>query len=264
MQANCPFPPPRALAGITCPTSTSTQHADSSQSKRARKDRGPNWSSQEVLALINAKHEMFLEDIDTIDGRDLMTPENTKWNRISDEVMKVGYSPCIRDGPACKTKWNQLLLDYKRIVDYLSRTGRNVPDYWDLSSDERRAEGLPKQFSQDFFIAIHDWYGNRPQMRPPHVRNLLSPNDGNYQPHAALEDQGPEDQSEPETKDLMDMQMRHIQEASAETTPPQSPPVLSSTPSRTPAASISDGTPNHNTKAFQGLPPGISPQVISS
>ena len=162
MQANHPFPPPRALAGITRPTSTSTQHAGSNQSKRAQKDCVPNWSSQEVLALINAKREMFLEDIDTINGRDLMTPENTKWNRISDEVMKAGYSPCIRDGPACKTKWNQLVPNYKRIADYLSRTGQNVPDYWDLSSDERRAEGLPKQFSHDFFIAIHNWYGNRP------------------------------------------------------------------------------------------------------
>ena len=76
------------------------------QSKRARKDRGPNWTQQEILILISTKREMFLEELDPIDGRDLMTPDNTKWTRISQEVMRAGCSPCVRDGPACKTKWN--------------------------------------------------------------------------------------------------------------------------------------------------------------
>ena len=99
------------------------------QSKRTRKDRGPNWTQQEILILISTKREMFLEEQDTIDGRDLMTSDNTKWTRISQEVMCAGCSPCVRDGPACKTKWNQLIPDYKRIADYLNKTGRNVPDY---------------------------------------------------------------------------------------------------------------------------------------
>lgn len=77
---------------------------------------------QEVLALISAKREMFLEELDVVDGRDLMTPETTKWIRISQEVMHAGFSPCLRDGPACKTKWNQILPEYKHIADYLGRT----------------------------------------------------------------------------------------------------------------------------------------------
>ena len=177
VQATRPFLPPRGPPVLPYPALTANQQTGPSQSKRAQKDRGPNWSSQEILALIAAKREMFLEDLDTIDGRDLMTPKNTKWIRISKDIMRAGYSPCTWDGPACKTKWNQLVPDYKKIADYLSRTGRNVPNYWDLSCDDRRAEGLPKQFSQEFFVAIHDWYGNRPQMRPPHVRNLLAPNE---------------------------------------------------------------------------------------
>ena len=147
-----------------------------------------------------------------------MTPENTKWIRISEDVMRAGYSPCTRDGPACKTKWNQLVPDYKKTTDYLSRTGRNVPDYWDLSCDDRRAEGLPKQFSQEFFVAIHDWYGNRPQMRPPHVRDLLALNDANYQYVATLDDQVAEEQSDPETEDPMDMHMRHSSDPVPENT----------------------------------------------
>ena len=129
--------PPRTPIGTIRTAFATTVVANPSQSKRARKDRGPNWTPQEILILISAKRDMFLEDLDTIDGRDLMTPDNTKWIRISHDVMRAGISPCVRDGPACKTKWNQLILDYKRIVDYLNRTGRNVPDYWELSASER-------------------------------------------------------------------------------------------------------------------------------
>jgi hypothetical protein len=58
-----------------------------------------------------------------------MNPDATKWIRVSDHVMRAGFSPCLREGSACKTKWNQLIPDYKRIADYHSRTGQNVVDY---------------------------------------------------------------------------------------------------------------------------------------
>jgi hypothetical protein len=150
--------------------------------KRARKDRGPNWLPQEIAALIAAKREMYLQELDTVDGRDLMTPETSKWIRVSHLVNSAGFSPILRDGPACKTKWNQLVPDYKRIADYLSRTGRNVPDYWELNPAERKAEGLPRVFAQNVYEAIHEWYGNRPMIQPPHVRDMLAPNDRNYRP----------------------------------------------------------------------------------
>lgn len=126
------------------------------QPKRARKDRGPNWLPQEIFFLIEAKRDMYLEELDTVDGRDLMMSDNTKWLRVSEHVMRSGYSPILRDSAACKAKWNQLLPDYKRIADYLCRTGRNVPDYWELTAVDRRSEGLPRQFGQDVFDAIHE------------------------------------------------------------------------------------------------------------
>ena len=99
---------------------------------------------QEILALIAAKRQLFLQDLDKVDGRDLMTTDNSKWNRISHKVMQAGYSQCVRDGPACKTKWNQLIPDYKRIADYFSRTGTNKLDFWDLTANEWKLEGLPR------------------------------------------------------------------------------------------------------------------------
>jgi hypothetical protein len=83
-------------------------------------------------------------------------------------------------GLACKAKWNQLIPDYKRIVDFHARTGHNARDYWELSTCEHTMEGLPKTFSQELFDQIHEWFGQRPQIQPPYIRNLLSTHDANH------------------------------------------------------------------------------------
>ena len=137
--------------------------------KRAKKDRGPNWLPQEVTALLNAKRDMFIEELETADPCDLMNPDCTKWQRVSKEVMKYGFSLCPRDGAACKTKWNQIVPEYKRIADFFARTSRNGANYWELTATERKSEGLPRSFAQDTFYSIHEWYGRRPSMQPPHT-----------------------------------------------------------------------------------------------
>lgn len=71
--------------------------------------------------------------------------------------MQLGFSQCQQDGLAYKTKWNQHLPDYKKIADYLMRTTRNVSDYWvNMSNNDKKAEGLPKIFAEDVFVAIYD------------------------------------------------------------------------------------------------------------
>jgi hypothetical protein len=152
-----------------------------SQPGRQRRDHMPNWSQQEVCALISAKRELYMEEIDMLDGRDLMTTDVNRWLHVSTLVMDAGFSPCLRDGPSCKTKWHQILPDYKRIADYHSRMGTNTPDYWEQAPVERLAGGLPRSFSQETFNQLHEWNGRRPHITPPHVRDLLAPNDRNYQ-----------------------------------------------------------------------------------
>src|SRR5579875_3567881 len=95
-----------------------------------------------------------------------MMSETNKWLWISHQLMRCRFSPCLRDGSACKTKWNQLIPDYRKILDYLSCTGRNAPEYWDMSSAKSKAEGLPRMFGQDVYEAIQEWYGNSPQIQP--------------------------------------------------------------------------------------------------
>jgi hypothetical protein len=202
---------------------------------------------QEILALIAAKRESFLEELDVVDGRDLMNPDASKWICISQEVMRAGFSPCLRDGPACKTKWNQLIPDYKRIADYHSKIGRNVADYWEQTATEHKAEGLPKAFMKEFYDAIHKWYGNRPQIQPPHVRDLLALDDGNFrreQQHAGFDDEQHAD-NEPETDDPI--------EAS------ESDRVGSQIP-----VPIGGNTAVSNLRPASRLPAGVTPFVLST
>lgn len=237
---------------LTRPPPVASPLAAASCAKRARKDRGPNWIPQEIFALIQAKRDMFLEELDTIDGRDLMTPETSKWMRVSQHVMRAGHSPCFRDGTSCKTKWNQLIPDYKRIADFLSRTGRNAPDYWDMSATERKSEGLPRLFGQDVFDVVHEWYGSRPQIQPPHVRDLLSPNDANYRPiHQSMPDDVDDAQSEPETEDPMEQQQPEAPETTKESSPPRTPRSRLSTPVRPNAQPESISSPVY--RAFNGM-----------
>ena len=60
--------PARPAPASPAPTPRSTTTPTSVPAKRARKDQGPNWLPQEVMALVNAKREMHLEEMDTMDA----------------------------------------------------------------------------------------------------------------------------------------------------------------------------------------------------
>lgn len=68
----------------------STLDSQGETSQKPCRDRHPNWNLPEMLALLDAKHEEFLEELDVVDGRDLMDFEVTKWSHISDKVLAPG------------------------------------------------------------------------------------------------------------------------------------------------------------------------------
>ncbi len=42
----------------------------------------------------------------------------TKWNKISAQVMNVRCSIHLRNGVACKDKWDLITKEFKEIFDY--------------------------------------------------------------------------------------------------------------------------------------------------
>ena len=60
-------------------------------------------------------------------------------------------------------------------MDYHARMRINNEDYWLLTPNESTAEKLPKAFFKEVYIRIHEWFGQRPQIQPLHVRDLLNP-----------------------------------------------------------------------------------------
>jgi hypothetical protein len=68
-------------------------------STKAIKDHQPNWSQYKIYVLIVAKMELFLEELDIVDGLDFMHPKASKWIRVSQYVMRASHSPYMQDGP---------------------------------------------------------------------------------------------------------------------------------------------------------------------
>ena len=56
---------------------------------------------------------------------------------------------CREDAVACKAKWNQLIPDYRQIVDFHIRTGTNGANYWEMTSAKHVVEGLPKAYLKE-------------------------------------------------------------------------------------------------------------------
>ena len=70
---------------------------------------------------------------------------------------------------------------YKKIVDFFVRMGANGIGYWDLTAVDRKAKGLPRLFSEEVYFDINEWFGWRPSITPPHIRNLQLNKDNNLQ-----------------------------------------------------------------------------------
>ena len=110
---------------------------------RRRKERDPNWSKEEILALVEAKRLEHLEEMEVIDARDLMSTNVTKRGKIAIEVNNITGGGVLPEGPACKHKWTLTMADFKRIANYHKGTGRNADKYFLITYADRRKENLP-------------------------------------------------------------------------------------------------------------------------
>jgi hypothetical protein len=130
---------------------------------------------------------------------------------------------------------------------------------------------LPRSFPQDVFDGIHEWYGRRPNIQPPHIRDLLSHEDGNFRglSNSATQDARDEVESEPETEDPLDFTETDVVEVSEEHTP--GPPQRSTadiaaraSPAASRGAAATASTCSTTPRPSNGLPPGIISYYIST
>jgi hypothetical protein len=87
----------------------------------------------EMIALVRAKKQEFIKELDADNPRELMSTEMTKWERISMSMNTVEGMTCFRSIEACKYKWQQLLPDYKKVANLYKGTETNAMLYFDLS-----------------------------------------------------------------------------------------------------------------------------------
>jgi hypothetical protein len=146
-----------------------------------------------MIVLVRAKRQEYLEELDADDPRELMSTEMTKWERVSLSVNSANGMTCSRSAEACKYKWQQLLPDYKKVVDLHKGTGTNSMLYFDLSFAQHREKVLPTNLDSYAYREMHEWLWHKPTMNPPHFRDLFHPDDGNLK--AAPEEHVPDVQS---------------------------------------------------------------------
>ena len=73
-QQQCPMASP-VRSQSKRPSNSNSQGETLQKTLRGRR---PNWNLNEMIALVDVKREEFLEELDFIDGRDLMDSEVTK------------------------------------------------------------------------------------------------------------------------------------------------------------------------------------------
>jgi hypothetical protein len=69
------------------------------------KERDPNWNRLEMLTLVQAKRTELIAEIEVDDPHELMSPEMTKWEKVSLSVNAGPRISCYRSPKACKYKW---------------------------------------------------------------------------------------------------------------------------------------------------------------
>lgn len=257
-------PPAHAVLGLSSPRATSDANAAGPSAKRSRKDRAPNWTAAEVLALVAAKTRLQDDENNCIDKRNLMHPELGKWQKISEYFHEAHASDKRRDGAACKSKWNQVVPEYERIADYFSRTGTNELSYWTMSDAVKRAEGLPRSFPEDIFLSIRDGYGQGPAMQPLHSRDTMSTQDTDY--GTAMEEREEaevEDEHFPDDDDVMADDTANTEDNSVSIDPdrrrPRTPRERTISPIHLSSRSASEDRIRKSS-----VPVGVTPVMISS
>ncbi|XP_068645375.1 uncharacterized protein [Aristolochia californica] len=153
-----PQPQPRHPPPLLAPSPT-TSHAP-----YPREYRKGNWTLHETLVLITAKK---LDDERRSHGPTRIDPgkpsspscksAELRWKWVENYCWAHG---CLRSQNQCNDKWDNLLRDYKKVREYLARSGgggdHRCPSYWKLEKHERKERNLPTNLALEVFEALQE------------------------------------------------------------------------------------------------------------
>jgi hypothetical protein len=142
-----------------------------------------DWLLQEhvkITASTRIWKRFILAELDVVNKWELIVLETTKWYTTSQVVMRAGFSLVLTNGPTCKMKWKLIPFSYRCIANYHNIIGTNEEAYWLQSLAEHLELGLPKTYSKRIYDEIHDWFIRKPNINPPHTRNLMNPYNRNF------------------------------------------------------------------------------------
>jgi hypothetical protein len=133
------------------------------QSTAPHKQRGPNWTEQEMLVLIGQKHIEW-------DGRHNCSQPSlakfvygtTAWKLVLSGCMSVvGFRE--RDADQLTNKWDGLIKDYKKLKDYIEGSGS--ANWWGMNREGKRelckTRKLPLEFSEGMYNEMEAFVGKR-------------------------------------------------------------------------------------------------------
>ncbi|GBG86301.1 hypothetical protein CBR_g41295 [Chara braunii] len=119
------------------------------QSKAKAKERKPEWTDKESMALVRL---LFEEDCtqQSRRGRQKIRSRRKEYDWIIGKMVEQGFPK--RDMEDCEAKYYALLDKAKKIRDYSGESGK--PSYWDMSCSEKKENGLSLTYEKHMFEAL--------------------------------------------------------------------------------------------------------------
>jgi hypothetical protein len=122
-----------------------------------------------------------------------MSSASQRWDEISNELKMQGVN---QTDDQCKSKWERLVTDFKKVFDYQKDKPSGRPQYFALTCKERKRLNLPPSFDEEIYNLMECWLPNQQAVNPDR-RNLMDSSN--------VEEEGRSDSQQSEPGDDFDI-----------------------------------------------------------
>jgi hypothetical protein len=131
------------------------------------------WSETEICVLIEAKRiERERELHATLKER--MKSADRRWEEVAQALSRQGFS---RTTAQIKSKWERLIVDFKKKFDYQRNKPSGQPSYFEMDREQHLEFLLPPSFSQEVYNWLECWFPNQRSVNIPRSSLMDSSDD---------------------------------------------------------------------------------------